>query len=552
MMTKLFILIWFLNGIFISVYPQKLSPGRYWVPLTDKDGNIFNINAPEDFLSERAIHRRNKQGISISDEDLPVTKIYVDSLRKLGLSILGTSRWFNAVIVESYDTVTLNVLQTLSFVKNFNYSVPLKGLTLSLSAETKNTEKYLANTSSETEYGIAEKQIDILHGKSLHSSGYRGKGMIIAVIDGGFYKVDSYSAFDSLWLNNRIIAWYDFTEPYNPAFFNGDSHGMSVLSIMGGNIPGEFVGTAPEASFLLLRSEVSQSENLIEEAWWILAAEYADSAGADVINTSLGYSTFDDLTMNYSISDMNGRTAISTLAAEKAFSKGMIIVVSAGNEGNKPWGKITSPSDGNHVLAVGAIDSSKYLAPFSSFGPTTDLRIKPDVVAVGVETAIITSSGVPGNGNGTSYSAPQIAGMISCLWQALPEKTNLEIIDAVRRSSSMYYTPNNFFGYGVPNFTLALNQLSSSPHMIADDELIVIPNPSRGTFEIRLRNPKEFVNQVLIYDMMGREVAMINNPEVHSGYIRISELNYFQAGMYFIIVRTLEQDYSAKLIKLSW
>ena len=332
-------------------------------------------------------------------------------------------------------------------------------------------------------------------------------------------------------------------------FFQENWHGMSVLSTMGANIPGEIVGTAPEASYLLLRSEVTSSEYLIEEAWWVLAAEYADSSGADVINSSLGYSTFDDAAMNYTNSDMNGITAISTLAAEKAFSKGMIVVVSAGNEGNKPWKLISSPSDGKHVLAVGAIDTSRNPAPFSSIGPSADNRIKPDLMAVGSKTAITLSSGTTGIGNGTSFSSPQIAGMVACLWQALPEKTNLQIINGIRRASSRYYSPNNTFGYGIPDFFLALEQMQSSPGKISVNELVVVPNPTQGIFEIRLVNPEEEVKVIYIYDAVGRNVAVIKNPNLLSGYIRIAEINNLQAGIYFIIVSTSKKDYPAKLIK---
>ena len=538
-------------GVVFSIYSQKLAPGRYWIPFTDKSGNGFSIHSPEEFLSERAIQRRLRQNIPLLTEDLPVTKLYVDSLRKLGLTVSGTSKWFNAAIAETNDTLLLSTLNNISFIRDFTYTLPLKALALSftptLLPEIK--ENAVESSLDQNNYGLAEKQISLLNGIRLHSLGYRGKNILIAVIDAGFYNVDSYRAFDSLWLNNRIIAWHDFAQPGNPDFFRENSHGMSVLSTMGANIPGELIGTAPEASYLLLRSEITSSEYLIEEALWLLAAEYADSAGADIINSSLGYSTFQDTSMNYTNSDMNGTSAISTIAAEKAFSKGMIIVVSAGNEGAEPWKIISAPSDGKHVLAIGAIDTYLNLAAFSSVGPSADFRIKPDIVSVGYKTAITTVTGITGFGNGTSFSSPQIAGMVACLWQAIPGKTNLEIINAVRRASSRYYSPDNNFGYGIPDFYLAFRQLQSSSERIPGDGLLIIPNPAQDNFKIQLMNSEEVVRIIYVYDAFGRNVAVIKNPYLIFGYFRITELNHLQPGIYFLIVRTDKKDYPAKLIK---
>ena len=546
-MRALAVLIFFLITSILSVSSQKLSQNRYWIPFTDKAGNGFSIAAPEEFLTNRAIQRRLTQNIPIKSEDLPVSRVYVDSLRNLGFTILGTSKWFNAAIVESNDSLLIRLLENISFVKSFNYQIPLR---LSTSSNINNyfDKGALAQLPNQSHYGFANKQISILNGKPLHDLGYRGNNMIIAIIDAGFYQADTIPAFDSLWLNNRIITWHDFGKPPYPDFFLGDSHGMSVLSTMGANLPGEFIGTSPDASFILLRSEVVAYESLIEEAWWLLAAEFADSCGADIINSSLGYSTFDDSTQNYSIDNMDGKTALCTLAAEKAFSKGIIVVVSAGNEGNKEWRKISAPSDGENILSIGAIDTFNNHAAFSSYGPSADKRIKPDIMAVGLRTTLTTSEGFTGSGNGTSFSAPQIAGMVACLWQALPGKTNLELIDAIRRSSSQYYSPDSIYGYGVPDFFNAFNRLSSLPEY--ENDLLVIPNPTTGIFEIQLINPDEPVIKIYIYNAMGKNVAVINNPEIRSGYVRVYELEKFEQGIYFINVKTADKNFMAKIIKL--
>lgn len=543
------IIIFVLNYIITSAVSQKLSQNRFWIPFTDKSGTIYSIHDPDEFLSERCIQRRLRYGIPVTPEDFPVKKTYIDSLNKLGLLVIGTSRWFNAAIVETNDTVILNSLNDISFIGDFNHTLPLRASLLSaLSGEYEYHTPVISQESYRI-YGISDKQTTILNGKALHDSGFRGKGMMIAVIDAGFYLADAYPAFDSLWLNERIVSWRDFAEPGNSDFFLGDPHGMSVLSTMGANIPGYFIGTAPESSYILLRSEVSGSENLVEEAYWLLAAEYADSIGADIINSSLGYSTFDDSTMNYSVNDMNGITAISTIAAEKAFSKGMIVVVSAGNEGDKPWKKISAPSDGKNVLAVGAIDTFRNLAPFSSMGPSSDYRIKPDIMAVGLNSAIVNVSGSIGHGSGTSYSAPQIAGLTACLWQTFPEKTNLEIIQTIRRSSSSYYAPDNKYGYGIPDFHAAYKHLIASTETHEANKLLIIPNPNSGIFEIRLTDIPYEIRKIYIYDIMGRIIAVINDPEIRSGYIWIDQVTGAQPGLYYIVAHTDKKDYSAKMIK---
>jgi serine protease AprX len=439
------LLILLLLLLFFNLFSQKLSNGQYWICLADKAGNEHSLSNPSEFLSLRSIERRARQNISLSQDDLPVSKMYLDSLKNLGLTILGSSRWFNAVIVESNDTLLLDTLDHISFVSEFYYKIPRKK-TVSAVTVTKRTDSHQENQQfNELNYGKAFPQIAFINGHTLHELGYRGTDFRIAVIDGGFYKADTIAAFDSLWDEGRMLGYHDFSRS-ETGFFNTASHGMSVLSTMAANLPGEIIGTAPKASYYLLKSEIVQSETPLEEALWVMAAEYADSAGADIINSSLGYSEFDDSTLNYSYSDMDGKTALVTRAAEKAFGKGIVVVISAGNEGKKSWKYITAPSDGPNVLCIGAADTLGEVAAFSSRGPSYDQRTKPDILAVGYNTTVINSNGFVSKGNGTSFSAPQVAGMIACLWEASPQKTNLEVIQSIRRSASLYYNPNDSAG----------------------------------------------------------------------------------------------------------
>ncbi len=522
------------------VFPQKLSNGTYWISLKDKEGNKYTLNDPSAFLSERSLERRAKQKISLSQDDLPVSQLYIDSLKSLGLNILGSSRWFNSVIIESNDTLLLDTLDQISFISEFDFKIPRKKSIPNNSLSSEIDLLWESQKNSSLDYGLSFPQISLLNGDLLHEMGYQGNGIRIAVIDGGFFMADSFAAFNNLWNEGRVLGYRDFSRS-ETEFFSTNSHGMSVLSTMAANIPGEIIGTAPKASYYLLKSEIVDSETPLEEAFWLLAAEYADSAGADIINSSLGYSVFDDPQYSYTREDMDGKTTLVTRAAEKAFSKGMIVVNSAGNEGNKTWKYITAPSDGPNVLSIGAIDTSGKVASFSSRGPSTDLRIKPDVLSVGYQAIVVNSLGLTTQGNGTSFSSPQIAGMIACLWEAAPEKTNKEIIEAVRRSASLYFSPNDSAGYGIPNFINALALLKMqvpSEHAV---HLSIVPNPNNGIFEIRSDIYSGLDAQIEIYNLLGKKIFS-ETRRFSSGFIRISDLEEHNTGLYFIVVRANKME----------
>ena len=226
---------------------------------------------------------------------------------------------------------------------------------------------------------------------------------------------------------------------------------MCVLSCIGMNQPHVMIGTAPEASFWLLRSEDEYSEHLVEQDYWAAAIEFADSVGVDVVNTSLGYYAFDDKSKDYRYRDLDGHFALMSRQAAKAADKGMIVVCSAGNSGSGPWKKTTPPGDADNVLTVGAISKKGELAPFSSIGNTADGRVKPDVMAVGLGSDVMGTDGILRRANGTSFSSPIMCGMVTCLWQALPNLTAKEIIELVRRSGDRAKYPDNIYGYGIPD-----------------------------------------------------------------------------------------------------
>jgi serine protease AprX len=412
---RLFLLFIFII-IFVAGTFSQTYPNRYWIQFTDKNNNPYSLDRPEEFLSERAIHRRMKQNISLSINDLPITPAYIDSLEALGVSVYNMSKWFNAI------TTNIISLELLEKIYDFPFVVKPSGQEYQqITRGTKNNTAVVISEldSWETFYGYPESQIKIHNGHFLHQQGFTGRGIQIAIIDAGFLGVDVVPGFSHLWNEGRILGTRDFVDR-NSNIYRKNVHGMHVLSIIAGFIPYQFVGTAPDASFWLLRSEDVDSEFLIEEDNWISAAEFADSVGADIISVSLGYSIFDDSTQNHTYEDMDGNSTRISIAADIAASKGILVVSSAGNQGNKPWRYITAPADADSVLAIGAVDTLGNIASFSSVGPSFDGGIKPNVCAIGQGTYILRQNGLIGSGGGTSLSAPVISGLAACLWQANP------------------------------------------------------------------------------------------------------------------------------------
>ncbi len=428
---------------------------KYWIEFTDKTDNGFSSDNPLEFLSPRALQRRERYKIPVIENDLPVTGKYYDSIASLNVNILYTSRWFNAVVAETTDSLLIEKLSSVDFVKRVE--LLYKGLLNPPPSCKSSIQEF--DDYSDLNYGKAQHQIEIHQGHHLHRKGYQGQDKVIAILDAGFYGADSLQVFDSLWINEQILGYKDFVDPAGNIFAES-AHGMKVLSILGGNLPGELIGTAPKAKYWLIRSEDTQSEYRIEEANWIAAAEFADSVGADVINSSLGYSTFTDSLQNYFYKDMDGETTLVTRGADMAASKGMLVVVSAGNSGSNDWTYITAPADGKRVITVGAVDSIGQYAPFSSKGPTFDGRIKPNVVAIGMGTYLQNQDSTIGTGSGTSFAAPIITGLVTCLWQMFPQQTNDEIIQAIESSAHRYPYPDYLVGYGIPNFGVAVDLIT--------------------------------------------------------------------------------------------
>lgn len=415
---------------------------KYRISLTDKAATTYSLQRPQEFLSEKSIARRMRQQLEIDSTDLPVCRKYMDAIRAAGVRIVTAGKWENFITVSCNDSMLIERIAALPFVRR------TEKVWKGRPAAQKTTRDSIGGKITELDnyYGNSYKQISMNNADKLHEAGFRGQSMTIAVIDAGFHNADRIPMMDNI----HIIGTRDFVNPGGNVY-GEDSHGLSVLSCMAMNKPHIMVGSAPEASYWLLRSEDSHSEYPVEEDYWAAAVEFADSVGIDVINTSLGYYNFHDKSMNYRYRDLDGRFSPMSRQAGHLADKGIILVCSAGNAGGESWKKITPPGDAFNVLTVGAVSKRGTLASFSSVGNTTDNRIKPDVVAVGLFTDVIDTNGTPSIANGTSFAAPIICGMVACLWQARPELTAKEIIELVRHSGDRADFPDNIYGYGLPD-----------------------------------------------------------------------------------------------------
>lgn len=477
--------------VVISGFSQQI-PQKYFVAFTDKNGTPYSINNPQAFLTQRAIDRRTAQGIPVIEEDLPVNPSYVTAVAALGVQVFTRCKWFNGITILVNDTAVLPSIRALSFVQSVtrvtsynskkSEGVPGKfHLEEELRKSGDNYQTSFPGSIQSYNYGPSHGQIHLLHGDSLHNLGYRGQGKVIAVLDAGFQNADVTPVFDSLRANNQILGTRDFVNPGGNVY-QEYWHGGAVLSTMGGNIPGQLIGTAPKASYWLIRTEDAATENIVEEYNWVVGAEMADSVGADVINSSLGYTTFDNDWMDHTCADMNGSTNPSTRGANTAANKGIALSISAGNEGGSSWTCVSSPSDALYALSIAATDSLGNRAYFSSIGIDTGNFVKPNIASDGWNTWIAYPDGTLGYGSGTSFASPVNAGMMACLWQADPGLTQSQLQWAIEKSASQYTHPDSLLGYGIPDYSKAL--VLAQVDIKSKVSFRVYPNPFKDAFTI--------------------------------------------------------------------
>ncbi len=429
---------------------NKVCPAYiYRVTLADKNGSSYSLDRPSRFLSRRSIERRKRQGLAVDSTDLPVCPHYIREIENRKATVIGQSRWNNTVLVELRDTSEMLRIRQLPFVNRCRRVWEAPDSIEPTAIKTRYHDAFLPSDSIPgSVYGRADAQMKGMNGHRLHAIGFRGEGMMIAVLDGGFKNVDRLPAFSQV----DIRGARDFVFPASPSVFHEIDHGTRVLSTMAVNTPYYYIGAAPKASYWLLRCEDPQSEQEVEEDYWAMAVEFADSVGCDLINSSLGYHQYDHGIGSHQLWQLDGHSTLISRTASMVASKGMVLVSSSGNTGMGAWKKITFPADADDCITVGAVTEEETNAPFSAVGPTQDGRIKPDVVAFGSPATVVTGRGTIVQDMGTSFASPLVCGMVACLWQALPDLTVQQILQLIRQTSRNQAHPDNITGYGIPNF----------------------------------------------------------------------------------------------------
>jgi serine protease AprX len=489
---------------------------KYFVYLKDKTGTEFKISEPGKFLSPRSLNRRTTQKINITTRDLPPSATYVNQIKATGVKILGSSKWLNAILLEATPT-QLTSIKALPFVVSVDGNTSINGLRMA--GPVKN--KWENSTEIDFNYGTALPQIQQLGADEMHKKDITGKGILVGVFDSGFDRANTIDALKIVFSEKRVLDTYDFVDK-KINVYDEDGHGTSVLSCIGANLTGKLIGTAPDASFVLYRTEDVYSESRIEEVYWLFAAEKADSIGVDVINSSLGYTTFDNAAQDYKYADMTGDKTICARAADFAVGVGISVVVSAGNDGTKPWKYVATPADADSVISVGAVDVNGNISSFSSFGPNFKKNIKPELVARGSGTIVATGTNGIGGANGTSFSSPVMAGFVASFKSAYPRIPAMKIREILIKSANLYLTPNERFGYGLPSFKKAaaladeyMKTLVLATETENSEDLLIFPNPISDTdFSITYKNADLPLNTIVkVFQKSNGSLVIASNLE---------------------------------------
>jgi len=528
--SRIFVVVWLFTAA-----PAWAQKNRYMVFFNDKTGTPHSVSTPSTFLSARALDRRAKGKVGpLKEEDLPVVPSYVTQVRATGAEAFFTTRWMNGVLVEATGA-ELAAIQLLPFVGSTEFVAANHRLLGGRKGWISKTQGVSAAT---------DEQLTMLGIDSMHAEGYRGEGIRIAVFDSGFPGVESVAPFQSLREDGRIVMTRDFiTNSGNVYQF--DDHGTNVLSIMAATTA-NFTGGAPGAEYLLFVTEDVAAEFRIEEYNWLFAAEQADSAGADIIQSSLSYFEFDDPAMNYTHDDLDGNTAIISLAAKKALEKAIVVVVSAGNEGSTEWQRVTPPADTPGVLAVGAISTSGVRAPFSSTGPVASGVIKPDLVALGVGVSSITQNGALTSVSGTSAASPLVTSLTAGLLQRFYDSIPHRITSAMVASASNSESPNDEIGFGIPGYFATLNYLEER---YGPD---VYPNPAFTTLWLTFAPPTVGeIDQIAIFDMQGKVVMQVDNLTLTwNNSTEALDISGLAAGIYILRLVGRSATFTFRFVKL--
>ncbi len=513
-----------------------------WVYFNDKPNAQSFLDNPLTMLTQRALDRRTAQGIALNINDAPIEQTYIEQIATAtGITIKAKSKWLNCLHIRG-SIFDISALTSLSFVNHIHFAN--NSLNSKMSAPKQNHPKNKElNVQTNFSYGTSANQIEMLNGQLLHQANYTGAGKIIAILDSGFTGVNTIIPFNRFFNLGLYLGGYNFVAG-DTNVFSTHNHGTMTLSCMVGYVDGQLVGTAPDAGYYLFITEDVSGENPVEESYWVQAAEEADRLGVDVISTSLGYFGYDNANYSHTYSEMTGNTAFASQGANIAFSKGIVVVASAGNSGSSTDPYVGVPAEATNVLAVGAVQADRTYAAFSSIGPSFDGRIKPDVMAKGQSTTLSNTSGAIVTASGTSFSCPIMAGMIASFWQAIPWATNAQVVQFVKQSADRYSNPDNLYGYGIPDFQLALNTAVLSLQVNNNTNFVIAPNPVNDSVSVSFPNGFNTAT-ITFYNALGQ---LILDKNVSQSFSTIS-LQSLSSGVYFYKIETNSFSQSGKIIK---
>ena len=581
----LFFLIIFSISLFAQDYSRKFTEGLnhetsqlssndpilVWVFFKDKGKSLSKYyEDPALVISEASLKRRShviKSGSLIDQTDLPVNKDYINQLQSLGVKIKNITKWFNGVSCYVLKS-DLDKIAALSFVKKVDFVGRYINDVKPIINKNNNppVNPFLKNkiVNHTYDYGQSFSELEQIKVPEVHDQGWTGSGIIICVMDAGVSNLQH-----EVFQNIHILDQYDFVNHDSVVANQADSgdgeHGTYTLALIGGFKSGELIGPAFDATYLLAKTENTQSESSIEEDNWIAAAEWAEAKGAQVFSTSLSYRYDFTTGSGYTAQDMNGHTAIITLGAEMAVRKGVVVVNSVGNDGEKvDQNTLNAPADGDSVIAVGAVYiyndpsgnnlyTAGQIAPFSSYGPTADGRIKPDVVAGGVDNyipnAIPNATPLYYTGSGTSFSCPLVAGVAALILEAHPNWTPMEVRDALRNTASRSSSPDSLYGWGIINAQAAINynlgaisnnEGDNTKNNIPDNYELAqnFPNPFNPSTTIKYEIKEGGHVTLNVYNLLGNLVATLVNKNESAGTYYVSfnsnsEKNPLPSGVYF-------------------
>jgi serine protease AprX len=534
----------------ITLHFQAFSQNQYFILFKDKANSPYSITRPKEFLSDRSIQRRTKQNIAVTERDLPPNPTYLSEITKTGAKVLYKSRWINGALIQT-DATTLSKILNLTFVRGLEGKGDIRNARKKTDNQVFITKDKFGNEGI-TDNGLSQTQLAMLGADKMHQKGFHGEGMLIGVLDSGFLNANQLSFFSNLFSENRVVGTWDFVDAETNVY-NDHNHGTNVLSCMAAFEDNRIVGTAYKASYLLLRTEDVFSETKREEANWLFGAEMADSVGVDVINTSLGYNEFDNAAQNYKYSDMNGDRALATRAADWAAQTGILVVASAGNEGNGRWKYVGTPADADSIITVGAVTSTQNIASFSSYGPSADGRIKPDLSAQGANTVVGNTNGAVGTSSGTSFSSPLMAGFATSFWQAFPKLTNMQVREYLIRSASQYSTPDDRVGYGIPNFDKAY-EIAELEILLEElkkkQDVAVFPSPFNNLTDVKVWVLKDNAGKTFDYTLINALGKVIWNYTSTESKITLPVLkNDLAQAVYILKVTSENLNFSTKIVK---